>query len=581
MKRHVVASAFAGAAFIGLVRSASAQSQADAGAPTAANPQPLPSAAPQEPAPANPVPEVPVTRAPEAPAVAAVQPPTPSERPPTYDQLPNAGYIPGYRRDKQLGVAPFAPAVGALPGGVTPGYGAPIPPNEWTFRWSGALSASLQFSSNERPNPLDGQSKTVFHTPPRTVDEYASFVGTNTVPGQWAQMSFFYGNPYASVNLSLSTWNPTSPTTYYQIGSEQFINNAYVAFNVPPLLGITLRANFGYFYNFYGNLAQYGIGMYTNSIVGGVRGVGEDLVAEYDLNDTLTVSVEDGFMGTRNGSGPTNVTPSGQNGVGNFNWPASWVHHLHVGLQGKGNPALRLRLSYIVNWAQDDHTQRPVDDPTTRQIDESYVKDGRIDIYGAEATFNFPVYGFFGAAVSYVHGRNAYPVRGTISFGGDGETLTNRWWGQETNGTGKLLVAGLNYTASLGRILSNPAPFTPGPDLIINAGFVIATTWTDFKEFDGRVRHKYGLDLEYSFLPFMGIGVRGDHVVPTSKDSGETFNVLAPRIVFRGGWDSRYTISLRYAKWFYGPRTHQDASLVMPGPQLDDQLFALNAQMYW
>ena len=514
-------------------------------------------------------------------APAGAQPPTASGDVPK-DELPNAGYIPGYRRDRELGTSPYVPKVGAFPGGETPGYAAPMPSEEWTFRWSGFFTASLQFSENQRVDPAPGQNKTVFHVPPQTVDEYGSFVGTTTMPGQWAQMAFAYGNRYVTANVTLTTWNPTDASTYYQIGSQQFINNAYLAFNIPPIAGVRTRAQVGYFYNIYGSLGQYGLGMYTNPIVGGVRGVGEDLIAEYDVTDTLTLSLEDGVMGSRNGMIPINVIQTGQNGAGSTAWPASWVHHLHAGFEKRGEITARARLHYLDNWAQDDRVQLPVDNPATRQIDESYVKDGRIRTYGLDGNVGSALWGYLGAGVSFIDAHDAYPVKGILSFGGDGESLTNRWFGVTTGGTGQLLVAGVNYTASIGRIVSYPVPFSSnGPDVTVNAGFEIAHSWTDFQSFSDRTRHKYGLDVLYTFLPYMGFGIRADRVVPNSNDSQETFHVIAPRLVFKTDWTSREQITLLYAKWFYGAHTHPEASSITTGDRLDDQLFALNAQIWW
>jgi hypothetical protein len=501
---------------------------------------------------------------------------------PTPDQLPDAGYVPGYRRDRTLSLAPYVPRVATLPGGMTPGFAAPMPADEWTFRWSGFFTASLQFSENQRVATADGQSKTVFHVPPQTVDEYASFLGTSTVPGQWAQIAFVYGNRFVSANVSLTTWNPTDPTTYYQIGSQQFINNAYLSFNVPVISGVRLHAMMGYFYNVYGSIGQYGLGLYTNAIVGGVRGVGEDLDAEYDIGEDLTVSLEDGVMGTRNGMAPITVTLTGQNGAGSTTWPAAWVHHVHAGIEKRGDVTFRARLHYLDNWAQDDRVQLPTDNPSTRQINESYIPDGRIHTYGIDASVASPIWGYIGAAAAYVQANNAYPIKGTITFGGDGESLTNRWFGQPSLGTGKLFVAGVNYGASLARLVRHPAPNTSShPDVTIGAGYEIAETWSDFQPFDGRVRQKLGLDVLYTFLPYMGVGLRADRVMPSSKDADESFEVIAPRLVFKSDWTSRDTITLLYAKWFYGPHSHPEGSSVTPGDRLDDQLFALDAQIWW
>jgi len=46
---------------------------------------------------------------------------------------------------------------------------------------------------------------------------------------------FAYGNGVVTANVSLNTWNPTEPTTYYQIGSQLFILSAYLEFNIPAI----------------------------------------------------------------------------------------------------------------------------------------------------------------------------------------------------------------------------------------------------------------------------------------------------------------------------------------------------------
>ena len=75
----------------------------------------------------------------------------------------------------------------------------------------------------------------MFHVPPTTVDEYQSFVGTSTMPGNWVQMNFRYGNRDVTANLTMSTWNPSQPTSYYHLGSQNFISNAFLTYNVGPI----------------------------------------------------------------------------------------------------------------------------------------------------------------------------------------------------------------------------------------------------------------------------------------------------------------------------------------------------------
>jgi hypothetical protein len=76
--------------------------------------------------------------------------------------------------------------------------------------------------------------------------------------------------------------------------------------------------------------------------------------------------------------------------------------------------------------------------------------------------------------------------------------------------------------------------------------------------------------------------LRADRVAPNSKDSDETFYVLAPRLIFRTNWVSRETFSIIYGKWFYGPHSHAETGSTVTGDVgLDDQLIAFNVNMWW
>jgi hypothetical protein len=551
----------------------------------------------------------------------APQPPVVGGRP--KDQIPDAGYLPGYGGFyPSFGLSPRSPRVGAAPGGLTPGYGAPMPPSEWTFSWTGYLSASAQFSVNQRQllpgQQLEsGQTKTVFHVPPNVIDEYQSFVGTATMPGQWIAMNLRYGNRDVSANVTLSTWNPTQPTTYYQIGSQNFIQNAFIAYDIGPFGNLKLTANAGYFYTNYGNLGQYGPGVYQSPVAGGPRGVGFRIVAEYKLNPDILLIFEEGVMGNRSGHAPAGTAPANPNNTFDPTFPAAYVQHLHAGVVYKTDFVLKANLHWMFNWSMDERVQYnvPITDPNdpkagiigwgrsddtmfTRGIDESYVRDGRLSVLAADLQLSHPIWGIFGVGGAHIDATWAYPLRGLLTYAGEGQQLTERWLGVDNGGNGKVEVAVINWSASLGRILSAPVVFdSNAPDLLINVGAVFATSHdlgpsfydqcngqavcqSTSRTYDGRWRYKFGLDLLYQLLPWFSLGGRFDRVMPNSKDSDETFHVLAGRLVFKTDWSSRETLSLIGARWFYGPQTHAEyASLTRPW--LDQWLVAANVNLWW
>jgi hypothetical protein len=322
-----------------------------------------------------------------------------------------------------------------------------------------------------------------------------------------------------------------------------------------------------------------------------VRGVGGMLGGEYPLTPQVSFVLEGGIMGNRNGHAPIGQAPANPNNNIDPLFASSYVSHLHFGVVRKTEVQLKVQVHYLTNFAQDDRPQfdangNPLkDNMVTRGINEAHIPDARIDVYGLDASMNHPAWGLLAIGASHIDARNAFPLRGLWTFAGEGQQLTERWLGNDTGGTGKVDVAGINWSASLGRILASPRPFDAnGPDLALNVGGVIATTDSASPGFSGRVRYKFAGDALYAFSPHMAAGVRLDRVAPNSKDSEETFHVVKARLVFKTDWQSREAVQLIYARWFYGDHTHPEYSSLsnnLPLPRLDDQLIAINVNMWW
>jgi len=499
------------------------------------------------------------------------------------DELKGAGYVPGYRRNVALGASRYAPRQGALPGGMTPGYHAPMPGEDWTFKFAGYMTMSAQYSVDKRKYPADGQSTTVFHVPPQTVETYGYFTSTSTIPGNWADLRFSYGNSLVTSNISINTWNPTRPTTYYGLGSQYFINNAFLDFTPAALGPVKIAFRVGRFGRIYGALGQYGNGIYQHAITGGPESaIGELMMGDIALSDKFELNIEHGFMGSRDGTIPSDVIPSSQIGWRRPLWTGSLIHHAHLGFTIKGAAQVKVLTHYMTDWSQEDRNDAPFDNPTTQQADESDVRDGRLTVVGADVRIHHDAFGFFGAGISYLHGKNYYPLKGIMTYGGTGEDLTDRYWGAPSEGNGGLLIAGANYELSIGKLVNYPSSFGgDGPDIKINTGAHVVRVSSDYEPYDGKIRSKFGADVLYTFHRFMGAAVRVDRVSPNSFDSGETFYVLAPRLVFKTDWNTHEQIQLMYAKWFYGDRTRNEGTGLRTPERLDDQMVALNFNMWW
>jgi hypothetical protein len=305
-------------------------------------------------------------------------------------------------------------------------------------------------------------------------------------------------------------------------------------------------------------------------------------MAHYNLSPKWELELEHDIMTSRDGTIPFNVVRSQSNGWRRPLWVGSVMNGIHAGFNLKTQPRVEFRVRQVIEFAHDDRLEREFDDLGTRQVDESNLEDGSLTIYGTDLKIIDDTFGLIGIGASYAIAHHVFPLRGLASYGGYGEDLTDRFLGLASGGNGRLFVAAINYSASLGKILSHPRKFDgQGPDVLINTGFHYTRTESEFEGFDGRQRYKGGLDLEYAFFKYGSIAARVDRVYPDSREKEQSFTVLAPRLAFRTGWSSRLNFQIRYAKWLYGSRTRNEGAGERDPESLDDDLFAVNMNMWW
>jgi hypothetical protein len=495
--------------------------------------------------------------------------------------VPPKGYIPGSRRAISLGLSPHAPRSPGLPGGTTIPWSAPEAEDSgFTFNFGGYMSAAARLSSSTRSNATPDQYSTTLHAPPQTVDVYGAVQGTNAPPGSWVELRFDYGNSIVKSVVKLSTWKPSRGQSWIETSSQNWLNEAFLVFTMPPAGDLSLNWTVGAFRNIYGGLGQYGAGQYNAAIVGSPFGIGETLSLQYAVSDSLSVIVEDGLMGRTSkfqvGEGPNvwDHEPSASE-------PSAFVHHAHVGFSLSGEVPFQGGLHYLSNWSQDERDQ--LDDPKTQFIDESHRPDPHMTVLGADLRMINNYLGNAAIAVSYADAHFANLLSGMNYYGADsGELLTKRLLGQIGGGTGKLLVIGAEYNFSWGKFLWYPDAFWgDGPDLVQSVFVNTVKVTSQDPNFDGRFIYKFGTEATYRMLPWFAVSARYDHVAPNSDDSKETFNVISPKLIFRSNWNSHEQVVLSYTRWLLGEHTHGEAPNDYARDRLDDQMFALNFGMWW
>lgn len=498
------------------------------------------------------------------------------------DTILYSGYLPGYRPLPRLGEAPNTPRVGTLPGGMSGNFNAPMPPSEWVFAYGGSLTAALKVSFDERKDPNSQQATTVFHVAPETVEVYNSFLATRAVPDNWASLRLEYGNARVKATMSIDTWNPTEPTTFYQLGSQYFINNAFITYNAGQIAGATVTVDAGYMTTLIGEFSSYTNRMYTNPLIAGLRGAGVRTTATYPITPTFKLYAQHQLLLDRQGTNDKQTIPNPENGYERPYWAHPIINAVTAGFNLDASPRVELRLSYVNAFATDDRTRQNYDDVNTRQQDEVTLQDPRLDVMGGWAQIYFETWGILGLAAARINADHAYSIRSVNTYASFGEELTDRWLGVESEGTGSVTMAAVNYEVSVGKLVSYPAKFEGhGPDIFIKTGLHVAKSSTAVELFDQRWRYKGAVDVLYTFYRHLGLGVRLDQVSPNSKDTREDFQVLAARLQFKTDWTSRDTFNLMYAKWFYGAMTRNEGTGERSPSQLDDDFFGFSVNMWW
>jgi hypothetical protein len=504
--------------------------------------------------------------------------PTLAAAQPVSDPSP-AGYLPGNRTALGLGLSPYSPQVPALPGGLTIAPGAPGANDDWVFNVWGFISAALRVSQGARDVAYQGQSIATLHTAPRVVDSYGSFMGTNSPQGSWVDLTFEYGNSVVTSHVKITTWKPDGATDWTAVGSQNFVDEAYLTYKFSPAHKLQVQWTAGAFRDIYGGLAQYSVGNYNAQIVGMPFGVGEKLAAQYALDDTTSLFLEDGFMG-RLGKAPAGVVPTADNGGANPALPSSWVHHIHAGVSRKGDVPFVVGLHFITNWAQDERDQ--IDDPRTYGIDEAQRPDPTMNVVGFDVRVMDSWLGNFALSGSYADAKYATLLTGLNFFGAyTGEQITKRFLGAADGGTGTMEVGGLEYTLGWARFLRPKTYQAEAPNLITSVFVDAAHINSMDPTTDGKFMSKFGAQVTYRFFPWLALSARADHVAPNSKDVHETFNVINPAIIFKSNWLTHEQVTLAYTQWFYGADTHADFPDLYTRGQLDDRMYSLTFGMWF
>jgi hypothetical protein len=343
-------------------------------------------------------------------------------------------------------------------------------------------------------------------------------------------------------------------------------------------------------------MGTYDAGRYGTPFIARTNTIGETITTGYQVGEVFFV-LEQG-LGGQMARPPAAVAPAGWNDFADPNVGATLVNHVHLGISHRALG--RLGLHYLTAWTQDDLTTGNV------------VPDGRITVLGADVNITAGRAGHLYLGYSHVQATNAQSVSGAIEIlnARGGPELRDHYLGADDHGNlgnvnGSLNSIGAQYDLSLARLVFGSLYTGVSPDILISLFGIATKVSSDVAKYDnvvgavdqtgpinqfavgdGVLKMKGGAEVAYTFLSWMGVSERFDHVRLDGSDSTRAFTSLSSRLLFHTGWRSRDEIALQYTHFIYGsqvpvkqgypPVLHQPPTL-----NPDRDVFSLTGTFWW
>lgn len=427
------------------------------------------------------------------------------------------------------------------PGTVTTHGGGAVGQNGWGFSFHGYLNAPMRIGFSEHPTT---DQKTL-HAPLVPDDQFLSWQHTSHMRRSWSELYFAYGNDVATGTAVIEAFNFTD-VNWNQSQAQFGIGQAFVTiaprFRKTP---IRFRARVGAFDNRYGMSGRYDLGEYETYIFGRTRAMGETLSLAIPIKK-FTINLEHGF-------GVNRPDPSIYN-TSRF----TVLNHAHVGLDW--NDTVEFNLHYLAAYAMEEDRRGELN-PENRR--------GRMQVFGPELRVdaNRAGYWYLGFSVIDVYkGRTVGPAIEVIHAQGGGNftlgIVDNYLEGplEQSDGDGAVYTIGGQTEHSLKKILKGDQFWGAGWDLRLTLYGMLNLIESPDPDVDGTYKLKYGADLFYSALPWLGAALRFDRVQPHSELPEQSFAILSPRLVFRSSWLTREQIFIQYSRYVYAQRECADPS---------------------
>jgi hypothetical protein len=540
----------------------------------AADPEPAPA-----PAPAG-------TSAPGTPAGATPAAPPPAEPKPEAkpEDKKDDGYPGGESKVSEelrvsrqgLGLNPGALQYGGL---TVPPKGpvstaATLKPGQINFHGFIRVPTRLGFGSGAGLPP--GYTGLKLHTPPQVPDSaYNQWQYTNQLGGPWTELLLSYGDSRVSANVMIAAYNLTD-ASWKDLTAQLGINQAWLTINLPELFGPKggLLLNVGAFNAGYGGAGRYDAGKYGTYLFGRTHTAGETVTLFYDVTKDLTLQLEHG-IGVRLEAQRYTASPPDLPYLpyaGPVQQLPTLLHHAHAGFTYKDK--LTVAAHYLDSFT---HASTGPTEP-----------DGHIRTIGVGAKLANSRLGSAFLGYAHMDALNAIRVGGATEalHSWEGWALAQNFWGPAAPGSGTIDSVAGQYTFSLATFLQGTDAFYgQSADLLASVfgmlNIVKSDTPNDATFINGKTKLKFGGDVTYLPLYWLGLSARYDLVQPDMDNSHKSFQVISPRVLFRTSFVAHEEIYVQYSRYFNG----SEVVLAYPDTGMaatpDLNVVSLIANMYW
>jgi hypothetical protein len=429
------------------------------------------------------------------------------------------------------------------------------PKSRWEMGFKGYFRAPVALALSPRPNPdnLQGPSQLqISYGPNRTVDaNYYSFAYTRLQEQDWVELFVTAKSKHVEATVGwMGYWFAGSGFRNYDAAwlpgiAYLTIDTDFEVGGVKPNIALSGGA-------WWPNFGRHD--KYDTFTLGQFRQMGEQLKLTVPFNDHVEAQLVHGLGTGRDGSFNILAPPPYQAKVG-----LNLIHYAH--LQLSYDKLFKIGLHHNLQWTRDPNLLLQ----TAAGKSYTNAHEAKLMTVGAEAKVSLPYAGDLWISPSIVLVKNGWALGEAgveVAHSLSPEGIASNYFGwsgspANSTGTGKLVNLGFIYENTLANVLGKSPAEVPNVKgsafgLLVDSHLDLPATTAIGQD---RITHfKWGADVEYNPLDWLGVMARFDSVNYDMDHGGYIFAAATGRLSFYSHFASGERIYLQYSRYRYGDK---------------------------